>query len=275
MSASPRGRSLAGAPPPHYISAEQDITACVRTTPVTGTATPIQRANCCKLSKGPFSLSLSARKAEGQGIAICITRYKRQRKLLLPLLLARNCVQEPVAQGVDQGTSHGTRETTGRGDKFMSQSLLSSARTWCPSSWGWPAGPQGIPPSQAGTPRWVQQAALGQGCSQGIPLHCSVPAAPRCQPCSPAHAAQHPEPGRPGPTVPAPAAARGARLMYGASRAGPVIYCSHTSPNAAAPVMCYCNTSLAGRAAGPRIRQVPFIKAFNSPALNFPSFPRK
>lgn len=273
MSASPRGRSLAGAPPPHYISAEQDITACVRTTRVTGTATPIQRANCSKLSKGPFSLSLSARKAEGQGTTICITRYKRQHKLLLPLLLAGNCEQEPVAPGVEQGTSHSTRETTGRGDKCMSQSLLSSSRTWCPGSWGWPAGPQGVPPPQAGAPHWVQPAALGQGCSQGTALHCNVPAAPPCQ--LPAHATQHPERGRPGPAVPAPAAARGARLMYGASRAGPVIYCSHTSANAAAPAMCYCNTSLAGQAAGPRIRQVPFIRAFNSPALNFPSLPRK
>lgn len=31
----------------------------------------------------------------------------------------------------------------------------------------------------------------------------------------------------------------------------------------------------AGRAAGPRIRQVPFIGAFNSSALNFSPFPRK
>lgn len=37
----------------------------------------------------------------------------------------------------------------------------------------------------------------------------------------------------------------GALLMYGASNTGPVIDGSHTSPNAVAPVMCYCNPSLA------------------------------
>lgn len=116
--------------------------------------------------KAPF---LSAQKAEGQGTTISINRYKRQHKLLLPLLLAGNCEQEPVALGVDQGTSHSTRETTGRGDKCMFQSLLSSARTWCPSSWGWPAGPQGVPPPQAGTPHWVQQAALGGDAPRALP----------------------------------------------------------------------------------------------------------
>lgn len=40
--------------------------------------------------KAPF---LSARKAEGQGTTISINRYKRQHKLLLPLLLAGNCEQ--------------------------------------------------------------------------------------------------------------------------------------------------------------------------------------
>lgn len=134
----------------------------------------------------------------------------------------------------------------------------------------WPAGRS---PTPGRDTTLGAASSSGRGCSQGTALHCNVPAAPRCQ--LPAHAAQHPERGRPGPAVPAPAAARGARLMYGASRAGPVIYCSHTSANAAAPVMCYCNTSLAGQAAGPRIRQVPFIRVFNSPALNFPSLPRK
>lgn len=66
-----------------------------------------------------------------------------------------------------------------------------------------------------------------------------------------------------------------AQLMYGVCCSALVINGSHTSPNAAAPVMCYCNTSLARRAAGPRIRQVPFIRAFNSPALSFFLSPEK
>lgn len=41
-----------------------------------------------------------------------------------------------------------------------------------------------------------------------------------------------------------------------------------------APVMCYCNASLAQQAAGPLIRQVPFIRALYSPALNFSPFPK-
>lgn len=118
--------------------------------------------------KAPF---LSARKAEGQGTTICITRYKRQHKLLLPLLLAGNCEQEPVAPGVEQGTSHSTRETTGRGDKCTSQSLLSSARTWCPGSWGWPADPQGVPHPRQGH---------HTGCSQQL-WHRD---APRALPCT-------------------------------------------------------------------------------------------
>lgn len=89
--------------------------------------------------------------------------------------------------------------------------------------------------------------APGQGCSHGTALSLSHTPVSRCQ---------RPPPSR-------------AQLMNGVCCTTLVMDGSHTSPNAAAPMMCYCSTSLAWRAAGPRIRQVPFIRAFNSPALSF------
>lgn len=71
----------------HDISPKQDMTACVRTTRVTETAAPIQRANCCELSKGPF-LSWPLR-LKSRGPRSCNLHHRGQRQLkpLHPLLL--------------------------------------------------------------------------------------------------------------------------------------------------------------------------------------------
>lgn len=96
-------------------------------------------------------------------------------------------------------------------------------------------------PWRGGEAGWPQGSplALGRDTALGLALGRG-----RCHHTAPQH-----HDGPPAPLPHAPLCRRSlwrapASLMYGARGAGPVMDGSHTSPNAAAPVMCYCNTSL-------------------------------
>lgn len=105
------------------------------------------------LSKGPFSRSLSARKAEGA--AVRRTRDKQRLELLPPVLLAGGAVQEPELRVRTGGVScpppscPGTRRISPRDP--TGPSAGSSSRAVCPSAAPLrprPAAPQGNRPTQ-------------------------------------------------------------------------------------------------------------------------------